>query len=306
MSLYRRTILGVSGWGPLERFARARGLRLGAARFVAGERLEDGIRVAHELAADDRHAILDLLGEFVEREEDAAAMAAGVRDALAAMAALPEPRRLSVKPTQIGLGISFEAALGHARELAAASARAGVLLCLDMEDHPRVEATLRLLETLHDEGHTHVSTVLQSYLRRTPHDLERLLARDPVPELRLVKGAYREPAEVAFPDKADVDRAYRELLERALAGGGPVNVATHDEALIEFAQERVAALGVPRERVTYQLLYGVMPRLQARLAAEGESVGVYVPFGADWYGYFTRRLAERPANLAFVARGLLG
>lgn len=306
MSLYRRTVLGVAGWGPLERFARARGLRLGAARFVAGERLEDGIRVAHELAAEGKHAILDLLGEFVDREEDAAAMAAGVRDTIRAMAALPEPRRLSVKPTQVGLGLDPGLALDHLRALAAESARAGVRLCIDMEDHPRVEATLRLLETLHDEGHTHVSTVLQSYLRRTPHDLERLLARDPVPELRLVKGAYREPAEVAFPDKADVDRAYRELLERMLEGGGTVHVATHDESIVEHAQARVAATGIPRERITYQMLYGVMPRLQARLEAEGESVGVYVPFGSDWYGYFTRRLAERPANLAFVARGLVG
>lgn len=306
MSLYRRAVLGVSGWGPLERLARARGLRLGAGRFVAGESLEDGIRVAHEIAADGKHAILDLLGEFVHREEDAAAMAAGVRDALRAQTDLPHPRLLSVKPTQIGLGLSFDTALRHARALAEEARRAEVRLCLDMEDHPRVDGTLRLLETLHDEGHLHVSIVLQSYLRRTPKDLERLLARDPVPEIRLVKGAYQEPAEVAFPDKKDVDRAYRELLESLLGGGGLVHVATHDEALITFARERREALRVPRERTSFQLLYGVMPRLQSRLAVEGESVGVYLPFGADWYGYFTRRLAERPANLAFVMRGLLG
>lgn len=305
-SLYRRTVLSIAGWGPLERFARARGLQLGAARFVAGETLDDGIRVAHDIADQGRHAILDLLGEFVEREEAAQAMTDGVRDALRATTQLPHPRKLSVKPTQIGLGIGYHAALRHARTLAEEAARADVRLCLDMEDHPRVEDTLRLLETLHDEGHTHVSTVLQSYLRRTPHDLERLLARDPVPELRLVKGAYKEPPDVAFPDKADVDRRYRELLDRALQGAGLVNVATHDETLITFAQERVAELGIPREHVSYQMLHGVMPRLQARLTEEGESVGVYLPFGHDWYGYFTRRLAERPANLAFVARGLLG
>ena len=306
MSFYRSMVLGVSGWGPLERFARARGLRLGAGRFVAGEELADGIRVAREVESEGKHTILDLLGEFVDREQDAAAMAADVRAAMDAMTQLRKPRLLSVKPTQIGLGISFDVALRHVRGLAEAAARSGVRLCLDMEDHPRVEGTLRLLETLHDEGHHHVSTVLQSYLRRTPHDLERLLARDPVPELRLVKGAYKEPAEVAFPAKEDVDGAYRDLLERMLAGGGVVNIATHDEAIIAFAQERIAALGVPRERTSFQLLYGVMPRLQTRLVAEEESVGVYVPFGADWYGYFTRRLAERPANLAFVVRGLLG
>jgi proline dehydrogenase len=306
VSRYRDLVLAVAGWGPLERFARARGLQLGAGRFVAGETLDDGLRVAHALALDDRHAILDLLGEFVDSEEAAAEMASGVRDAVRGLARIPGRRVLSVKPTQLGLGLGLEVALGHMRALAAEAAEAKVRICLDMEDHPHVDATLALLETLHDEGHHHVSTVLQSYLRRTPDDLTRLLDRDPVPELRLVKGAYREPPSVAFPDKADVDRAFREALERTLAWGGRVNVATHDESLIAFAKERRAALDVPRERVTFQLLYGVKPRLQDQLVAEGEAVGVYLPFGADWYGYFTRRLAERPANLAFVARGLFG
>lgn len=306
MSRYRDAVLAVAGWGPLERFARARGLRLGAGRFVAGETLDDGLRVARELAGRDRHAILDLLGEFVDDEAAASTMADGVADAIRGLADVPGPRVLSIKPTQLGLGIGTEVALRHMRALAREAADAGVRICMDMEDHPHVDATLRILGTLHDEGHHHVSTVLQSYLRRTPDDLDALLARDPVPELRLVKGAYREPASVAYPDKADVDRAYRELLATMLAGGGRVNVATHDEALIRYAQERRAALGLPEDRVTFQLLYGVAPRLQDQLVAEGESVGVYLPFGADWYGYFTRRLAERPANLAFVVRGLVG
>ncbi len=306
MSRYRDLVLAVAGWGPLERFARARGLRLGAGRFVAGETLEDGLRVGHALALEDRHAILDLLGEFVEDEAAAAEMAAGVRAAIRGLAKLPGRRVLSIKPTQLGLGLGLEVALGHMRELASEAADGAVRICIDMEDHPHVDATLELLETLHDEGHHHVSTVLQSYLRRTPDDLERLLQRDPVPELRLVKGAYSEPPSLAYPDKADVDRAFRELLERMLAWGGRVNVATHDEALIRFAQQRRAALGVPEGRVTFQLLYGVMPRLQDQLVAEGEAVGVYLPFGADWYSYFTRRLAERPANLGFVLRGLFG
>jgi proline dehydrogenase len=306
VSRYRDLVLAVAGWGPLERFARRRGLALGASRFVAGEGLDDGLRVANELAARDRHAILDLLGEFVADEAAAAEMAEGVRAAIHGLASVPEPRVLSIKPTQLGLGLGSEVALGHLRSLAADAAARNVRICLDMEDHPQVDATLALLGTLHDEGHHHVSTVLQSYLRRTPADLARLLARDPVPELRLVKGAYREPARVAFPDKADVDRAYRELLEAMLQGGGVVNVATHDEALIRLARERRDALGLPPGRVVFQLLYGVKPKLQDQLVAEGETVGVYLPFGADWYGYFSRRLAERPANLAFVLRGLVG
>jgi len=303
---YRDVVLGIAGWGPLERFARRRGLRLGAGRFVAGEHLEDGLRVAHEIADQDRYAILDLLGEFVDTEEAAAEMADGVRATIRGLADVPPPRTLSVKPTQLGLALGLDVLLRHLRPLVEEAAAVDARLCLDMEDHPHVDATLEALETLHDEGHHHVSTVLQSYLRRTPRDLERLLARDPVPELRLVKGAYREPSSVAYPDKADVDRAYRDLLEPMLSGGGIVHVATHDEALIRFAQQHRAALSVPRERTSVQLLYGVKPRLQAQLTAEGESVGVYLPFGGDWYGYFTRRLAERPANLAFVIRGLFG
>lgn len=306
MSRYRDLVLGVAGWGPLERFARRRGLALGASRFVAGETLDDGLRVATELAGRDRHAILDLLGEFVEDEAAAAAMADGVRQAIRGLAGVPEPRVLSIKPTQLGLGLGPEVALAHLRSLAAEAAELDVRICMDMEDHPHVDATLEILGTLHDEGHVHVSTVLQSYLRRTPDDLAALLARDPVPELRLVKGAYKEPASVAFPGKADVDRAYRELLETMLRGGGVVNVATHDEALIRLARERRDALGLPPGRVVFQLLYGVKPKLQDQLVAGGEAVGVYLPFGADWYGYFSRRLAERPANLAFVLRGLVG
>jgi proline dehydrogenase len=303
---YRDVVLAVAGWGPLERFARSRGLRLGAGRFVAGETLEDGVRAAREIAGQGRYAILDLLGEFVETDAAAAEMADGVRATIRALADVPPPRVLSVKPTQLGLALGPQVLLRHLRPLAEEAAAVDARLCLDMEDHPHVDATLDALETLHDEGHQHVSTVLQSYLRRTPDDLERLLARDPVPELRLVKGAYREPSSVAYPDKADVDNAYRELLERMLEGGGIVHVATHDERLLRFAQQRRAALEAPRERTTVQLLYGVKPRLQAQLASEGEAVGVYLPFGADWYGYFTRRLAERPANLAFVLRGLVG
>lgn len=306
MSRYRDLVLAVSSWRPLERFARRRGLALGASRFVAGETLDDGLRVAHNLAARDRHAILDLLGEFVGDKAAAAEMAAGVRAVIHGLADVPEPRVLSIKPTQLGLGLGTEVALSHLRSLAEDAAARQVRICMDMEDHPNVEGTLQLLERLHDEGHHHVSTVLQSYLRRTPHDLARLLDRDPVPELRLVKGAYREPPEVAFPDKADVDQAYRELLETMLQGGGTVNVATHDEALIELARSRRDALGLPKGRVTFQLLYGVKPRLQEQLVAEEETVGIYLPFGADWYGYFSRRLAERPANLAFVLRGLVG
>ncbi len=306
MSRYRDLVLAVARYGPIERFARRRGLRLGAGRFVAGEGLDDAVRVARDLQRAGRYPILDRLGEFVADEEAADRAEADVTATIRAYAELPAPRRMSVKPTQIGLGLDPERATERARRIAVAAAAAGVEVCLDMEDHPHVDATLDLLETLHDEGHHHLSTVLQSYLRRTPDDLERLLARDPVPELRLVKGAYAEPASVALQTAREVREAFMRQTETLLAGGGIVHVATHDPGLIAHARARRDALGVPRARCDLQLLYGVKPKLQERLAREGETVGVYLPFGSDWYGYVTRRLAERPANLAFVVRGLFG
>ena len=306
MSRYRDLVLAVARFGPIERFARRRGLRLGANRFVAGESLDDGMRVARSLQEAGRYPILDRLGEYVADDEAADRAEEDVTETIRAYAALPAPRRMSIKPSQIGLGLDPERATERARRIATEADAAGVEVCLDMEDHPHVDATLDLLETLHDEGHRRVSTVLQSYLRRTPDDLARLLARDPVPELRLVKGAYAEPASVALQRTREVREAFMRQVETALDGGGVVHVATHDPGLIAHAREHRDALGVPRERCDVQLLHGVKPRLQERLAREGETVGVYLPFGSDWYGYFSRRLAERPANLAFVARGLFG
>lgn len=306
MSLYRRAVLAMAGSKRLERFARGRGFALGAGRFVAGETLEGALAAAAELEASGRAVILDLLGELVEDPAGVEAMRAELEAAVDALAAREGSRALSVKPTQLGLGLSLEAAWPHARALAERAARGGVALCLDMENHPYVEGTLSLLERLHDEGHHHVAGVLQSALKRTPSDLERLLARDPVPELRLVKGAYREPAAVAHQRKRDVDAAYARLLARALGAGGKLDVATHDERMLALTRRLARERNLRQDAWEVQMLYGVRRRLQQRLVGEGVPVRIYVPYGADWYGYFTRRLAERPANLGFVLRGLLG
>jgi proline dehydrogenase len=175
-----------------------------------------------------------------------------------------------------------------------------------MESSGYVDATLTLFERLRASGHHDVSTVLQSYLYRTPDDLERLLALSPVPALRIVKGAYNEPSEVAHQDKADVDRAYRDLVYRALEAGGKVNLGTHDERILGEVAAFVRGARLDGGRYEFQLLYGVKPNLQDRLVREGHPLRIYVPFGEDWYGYFSRRLAERPANLAFVLRGIAG
>ena len=172
-----------------------------------------------------------------------------------------------------------------------------------MEQSDYVEVTLRIYERLRDAGHDAVGTVLQSYLYRTPDDLERLLPRSP--NLRIVKGAYLEPAAIAYPEKADVDRAYVELVERGLRGGAYIAVATHDESIIRTVQAFAAREEISRDRFEFQMLYGVRPGLQRSIAAEGYKVLVASPFGPDWYPYLMRRLAERPANLGFFLKNLV-
>ncbi|HEU5405103.1 MAG TPA: proline dehydrogenase family protein, partial [Gaiellaceae bacterium] len=179
----------------------------------------------------------------------------------------------------------------------------GNFIRIDMEESRTLESTLRIYRRLREDGHTNVGTALQAYLFRTEDDLAALLPL--APNLRLVKGAYLEPPEVAYPQKSDVDAAYGRLMEASLEGGGFTAIATHDETLIEraisFTQER----GIPNERFQFQMLYGVRPRLQLDLVRRGYDVLVATPYGPEWYRYLMRRLAERPANLLFFARNLL-
>jgi len=303
---YRRTLLAVADSAAVRAFITRAGWRLGVGRFVAGESLEAALPKLRAIEASGKHIVLDVLGEFVGDEAAARQAARRIGDAVEAAAGFGLEPYFSAKPTQLGLDVDPEFAFELAGELAATAARHGGQLCLDMESSGFVDATLALFERLHGAGHSQLSTVLQSYLYRTGEDLERLLALDPVPAIRIVKGAYNEPAQVAYQDKADVDRAYRELVYRALDGGGKVNVATHDERILAEVAAFVRGAGLGGDRYEFQLLFGVKPMLQDRLAAAGHAIRVYVPFGEDWYGYFSRRLAERPANLAFVLRGIAG
>ena len=175
-----------------------------------------------------------------------------------------------------------------------------------MENVPYVDGTLDLYRALHNEGHHHVSTVLQSYLYRTLDDLKSLLELDPKPTIRVVKGAYLEGDDVAYQDKSDVDNQLREMIYVGLGGGAKVGIATHDEAIVRESEAYIRGAGLGTERYEFQFLYGVKPTLQQALVERGHVVRIYIPYGEDWYGYFSRRLAERPANLLFVARGLLG
>lgn len=296
----------MAGFGPVERLVKRYGLNLGVRRFVAGESLDEAMATLSLLKASGFHGVLDLLGEFVDTPAGVDDMVNQILLTLDRMANEDVDRYMSMKPTQLGLGLSPEVALGHASAIAVRAGRADARVCLDMENHPYTQATLDMFRSLYERGHHNVSTVIQSYLHRSVDDM-RALARDfPGAEIRLVKGAYREPASEAYQDAATIGTKFVELLDIALAAGMRANIATHDEKLIEASLERIKAHGAGPEAYEFQLLYGIKPKLQASLKQAGHAVRIYVPYGRDWYGYYSRRLAERPANLFMVIRGLFG
>jgi proline dehydrogenase len=206
---------------------------------------------------------------------------------------------VALKLTHLGLEIDEELAYANMRRLL----EKGSFVRVDMEPSQFVDATLRLYRRLRADGFDNVGTVLQAYLYRTPVDLDELLPL--APNLRLVKGAYLEPASVAYPHKADVDATYARLLERMLSGGGYTAIATHDESLIEHAISYAGANGIERDRFEFQMLYGVRPQLQLDLVGRGYKVLVATPYGPEWYPYLMRRLGERPANLLFFVKNTL-
>ncbi len=296
----------MAGFGPVERLIKRYGLKLGVKRFVAGESLDEAVAALTQLKAAGYHGVLDLLGEFVDTPAGVDDMVNQILLTLDRMAAEDVDRYMSMKPTQLGLGVSPQLALGNAGAIAVRAAKSGARVCLDMENHPYTQATLDMFRTLYSQGHDNVSTVIQSYLHRSISDMHALAQDFPGAEIRLVKGAYREPATVAYQDPATIAEKFLELLDIALEAGMRPNLATHDEKLIEASLQRIRAHGTGTDGYEFQLLYGIKPKLQASLKEAGHAVRIYVPYGRDWYGYYSRRLAERPANLFMVLRGLFG
>jgi len=277
-------------------------MRLGAARFVAGETLGQCLDVLARLNEAGLHANTTLLGEDVESPAEAEQVLAEFTTILDRIGERGLRANLAVKLTHLGLLIDEQLAYANVAALVDHAAERGTFVRIDMEHSRVVDATLRIYRRLREEGRENVGCVLQSYLYRTPEDLEALLPLRP--NLRLVKGAYLEPPGIAYPRKDDVDAAYRRLLERALEDGAYLAVATHDETLIEHTIRFTDAHGIGRERFEFQMLYGVRPQLQRDLAARGFKVLVATPYGPEWYPYLMRRLAERPANLFFLLRNL--
>jgi proline dehydrogenase len=278
------------------------------ARFVAGNTADEALRVTERLQADGLLVTLDYLGEDTVDPEQAAAVTDEYVRLLgrlgAAGLASGGRAEVSVKPTAVGLDLrdhGEKTAAENITRICTAARAAGTTVTLDMEDYPRVDATLRILAQLRPEF-PDLGCVIQSYLHRSPADCQALAVAGS--RVRLCKGAYNAPEGAGFAAPADVDRCYARCLRVLLNGGGYPMFATHDPRLIEIADSRARAARRSAASFEFQMLYGIRPGEQLRLAGGGAQVRVYVPYGNDWYGYLVRRLAERPANLLFFLRSL--
>ncbi|MDQ3954183.1 MAG: proline dehydrogenase family protein [Actinomycetota bacterium] len=270
-------------------------------RFVAGEDLESAIRVIKDLNSKRIGGILDLLGEGVTNMTGAQAAA---DDYLAAIKRIEETgvdTTVAVKPTQLGLALDKGAAIDHLRRLAAEAQAIGTYVEIDIEQSAYVSDTLDLYRTLHADF-PELRLASQAYLRRTPTDLQMMANLKP--RVRLVKGAYAEPETVAFQKKREIDGQYAFLTDWLFQQGTDPALATHDGKLIEHAKNAALRAGAGRDGFEIQMLYGIRREFQEQLAQQAYRVRVYVPYGSAWYPYLTRRLAERPANLAFFLRAL--
>jgi proline dehydrogenase len=292
----RKAILAAADSRRVQSLVRRHGMRLGAARFVAGETLDECVAVLRKLNEQGLSANTTLLGEGVLEPGATERVVTAYESVIDRVAAEKLRANVALKLTHLGLEIDEELAYANMTLLLGR----GSFIRIDMEQSQFVDATLRIYRRLRADGFDNVGTVLQAYLYRTPDDLDALLPL--VPNLRLVKGAYLEPADLAYPRKADVDAVYAQLAERMLLGTGHVAIATHDEKLIDHIITFTEENGVARERFEFQMLYGVRPQLQLDLVRRGYKVLVATPYGPEWYPYLMRRLGERPANLLFFAK----
>ena len=307
--MLRRVLLAASASQQVRQLITAAPLtRNVVRRFVAGEGAAAALAVTERLIGQGLSVTIDYLGEDTVDPDQAAAVASeyvALLDLLASAGLTVGGRaEVSVKPTAVGLGLPEHGAKTAAENIVricAAARAAGTTVTIDMEDHTRVDATLRLVNELRPDF-PDLGCVIQSYLRRSPGDCEVMAVAGS--RVRLCKGAYRAPDGFAFAARSEIDRSYARCMRILLDGSGYPMLATHDPRLIAIAKSRVTTIGRDPGSFEYQMLYGIRTDEQARLAAEGAHVRVYVPYGSDWYGYFMRRLAERPANIWFVLKNL--
>jgi proline dehydrogenase len=279
-----------------------RGMRYGfAKRFIAGETLAEALEAGAELGRSGRRISLNHLGENVRTAEEAQRARDSYIHMVRELDAKPLDGNMSIKLTQLGLDLDRSLCERLTAEIAAAAASLGRTIEVDMEGTAYTDVTLDIFEATR-QRFANIGLAIQAYLYRSEKDLARLAPLNP--KIRLVKGAYREPASAAFQKKTDVDANYRRLLDRLLGGRFFPAIATHDPAMLDYARRRLTEQGLARDRYEFQMIYGVRRDLQQQLSEQGHPLRIYVPFGTEWCPYFMRRLAERPANCWFVLRSL--
>ena len=290
----------------LKRLASRYGMRTPdsfARRFIAGETIAEAIHTARAIQAQGLLLTLDYLGESVRTVEEADAATREYVRLLDVIVESGIERNISLKLTQLGVGIDRATCVDNLRRILEPAGRHHFFVRIDMENSPWTQMTLDVFETLWQQEYRNVGIALQSALRRTEQDVRRM--NELGARVRLVKGAYKEPPEVAYRRKAEVDAAFIRLMQMLLDEGTYPAIATHDPAMIDETCRYAGQRGIAKERFEFQMLYGIRRDLQAALVQEGHRVRLYVPFGREWFPYFMRRLGERPANLGFVMRGIL-
>ncbi len=292
--------LSKNNW--LNQVARKRGSGIVTGKIIAGIDFPNSVQIIKELNRKGLSTTVDHLGEFVHSKETAIERTKEAIETIETIAKEKLESHISVKMTSLGLDIDRDLVVRNMTSILETAEKHGVMVTIDMEDEPRCEQTLELFKQLR-ESYSCVSTVLQAYLYRTEQDLKKLSVLKPF--LRLVKGAYKEPATVAYPDKKDVDDNYKKLIRQSLEYGLYTAVATHDDEMIDYTKELAEKLKIPNDQFEFQMLYGMRSKTQMELVEQGYKMRVYVPYGRDWYGYFMRRLAERPANISFAFKGLV-
>lgn len=303
--MLRSVILAAARNEALERFVETAPLTRGIVdRFVAGPTLDDALHVSGVLTADGLTVTIDHLGEDTKTPEQALAVRQAYVELLTALGerGLTPAAEVSVKLSALGQTFDERLAREHARAICQAAANAGTTVTLDMEDHTKTDSTLEILTDLRKDF-PNTGVALQAYLRRTEADCQELAYAGS--RVRLCKGAYAEPESVAYQSRVEVDKSYVRCLNVLMAGEGYPMLATHDPRLIAIGQDRAAWYDREPGSYEFQMLHGIRPEEQRRLAAAGHTVRVYVPYGTQWYGYLMRRLAERPANVGFFLRSLI-
>ncbi|MBT2570693.1 proline dehydrogenase family protein [Planococcus sp. ISL-110] len=300
MGVTKSFFIALSKNQPLNSAAKKWGLKLGAGKMVAGTDIQSMMKSVKELNANGISATIDSLGEFVHTKEEATKAKEAILNTLEAIQTHGVNAHMSVKLTQIGLDVDPAFCLKNIQEIVAAAATYEIFINLDMEDYDHLQQTLDILEALLKE-YDNVGTVIQAYLYRSEKDVENLKNV----RLRLVKGAYKESAEVSLQEKEEIDKNYLELIKIHLQSPGYTSIATHDHHIIEQVKVFVKEKNIPLDRFEFQMLYGFRTEMQKDLAKEGFAFTTYVPFGQDWYAYYMRRLAERPQNISLALRSLI-